>query len=31
VEITGDQLHFQIVSRAGDTVDSGVLPLLQKR
>ena len=31
VEIAGDQLHFQIVSRAGDTVDSGVLPLLQKR
>jgi len=31
VEIAGDQLHFQIVSRAGDTVDSGVLQLLQKR
>jgi phosphodiesterase/alkaline phosphatase D-like protein len=29
VEITGDKLYFQTVSRTGDTVDSGVLPLLQ--
>ena len=29
VEIAGDQLYFQTVSRTGDTVDSGVLPLLQ--
>jgi hypothetical protein len=28
VEISGDQMHFQIVSRIGDTVDSGALPLL---
>jgi len=26
VEIAGDQLHFQVVSRAGKTVDAGVLP-----
>lgn len=26
VEITGDQMHFQVVSRAGKTVDAGVLP-----
>ncbi len=26
VEIAGDNLHFQAVSRAGDTVDSGVVP-----
>jgi len=31
VEIAGNQLYFQIVSRTGDTVDSGVLPLLTQR
>ena len=25
VEISGDQLYFQVVSRTGDTVDSGVI------
>jgi hypothetical protein len=29
VEIVDDRLHFQVVSRAGETVDSGVLPLLR--
>ena len=28
VEITGDQLHFQVISRTGETVDSGALPRL---
>jgi predicted phosphodiesterase len=28
VEITGDALHFQTISRTGATVDSGVLPKL---
>jgi 3',5'-cyclic AMP phosphodiesterase CpdA len=26
IEIAGDQLHFQVISRTGETVDSGVLP-----
>jgi hypothetical protein len=26
VEIAGDQMHFQVVSRAGKTVDAGALP-----
>jgi hypothetical protein len=26
VEIAGDELHFQAISRTGQTVDSGVLP-----
>ncbi len=26
VEITGDLMHFQVISRAGKTVDSGALP-----
>jgi hypothetical protein len=26
MEIDGDQLHFQTISRRGDTVDSGVIP-----
>jgi predicted phosphodiesterase len=30
VEIDGDQLHFQAVSRLGQTVDSGTLPKLRK-
>jgi predicted MPP superfamily phosphohydrolase len=30
VEISGGELYFQIVSRTGDTVDSGALPLLRK-
>jgi hypothetical protein len=25
VEIAGDKLHFQTISRAGQTIDSGVL------
>jgi hypothetical protein len=26
IEIAGDQLHFQVISRTGETVDTGVLP-----
>jgi hypothetical protein len=26
VEITKDSMHFQVISRTGATVDSGVLP-----
>ena len=29
VEIAGDQLYFQTVSRTGETVDAGVLPLIK--
>jgi hypothetical protein len=25
-EIAGDELHFQIISRKGETIDSGVIP-----
>ncbi len=31
VEIDGDQMHFQVVSRTGQTVDSGVLMNSQKK
>ncbi len=31
MEISGDELHFQTISRTGETVDSGVLPLKHKR
>lgn len=31
VEISGDQLHFQVISRAGKSVDSGVLPRLDRK
>lgn len=31
LEVTGDQLHFQVVSRTGETVDSGVLPNQRKK
>ena len=30
LEIAGDQLHFQVISRTGETVDSGVLTKQQK-
>ena len=30
-EIEGDTLHFQTISRAGDTVDSGAIPRLVRR
>ena len=30
IEIAGDQLHFQVISRAGKTIDSGTLPRLGK-
>ena len=30
VEISGDQMHFQVISRAGETIDSGVLPRLDR-
>ncbi|MFL6332870.1 MAG: metallophosphoesterase family protein [Pyrinomonadaceae bacterium] len=25
-EVTGDEMHFQVISRTGETVDSGVIP-----
>jgi predicted phosphodiesterase len=31
VEIVKDALHFQVISRAGETVDSGVLPNQRKK
>lgn len=31
VEIAGDQMHFQVVSRAGKTIDTGVLPRLDRK
>ncbi|HEX8723630.1 MAG TPA: metallophosphoesterase [Pyrinomonadaceae bacterium] len=30
-EVAGDEMHFQVVSRTGDTVDSGVVPNLRKK
>ena len=30
VEISGDQLYFEVVSRTGETVDSGVVEVRQK-
>lgn len=30
VEITKDALHFQVISRTGQTVDSGMLPIQQR-
>lgn len=30
VEISGDQLYFQTISRRGDTIDSGVVPKQEK-
>lgn len=30
IEIAGDQMYFQVLSRAGETVDVGVLPLQKK-
>lgn len=31
LEVVGDQLHFQVISRTGDTVDSGVLTNQRKK
>ncbi|HVF57446.1 MAG TPA: metallophosphoesterase [Pyrinomonadaceae bacterium] len=31
LEVVGDQLHFQVVSRTGETVDAGVLTKQRKR
>jgi hypothetical protein len=31
VEVAGDQMHFQVISRTGETVDSGVLANQRKR
>jgi 3',5'-cyclic AMP phosphodiesterase CpdA len=31
LEINGDQMHFQVISRMGETVDSGVLANLRKK
>ena len=25
IEVAGDQMYFQVISRAGETVDSGVI------
>lgn len=30
-EVAGDEMHFQVISRAGETVDSGVLPNPRKK
>jgi hypothetical protein len=30
-EVVGNQLHFQVLSRTGDTVDQGVLVLQRKK
>jgi hypothetical protein len=30
-EAAGDQLHFQVITRTGQTVDSGVIPNLRKK
>jgi hypothetical protein len=30
-EVAGDEMHFQVVSRAGETVDSGAVPNLHKK
>lgn len=30
-EVAGDELHFQVISRKGETVDSGVVPNLRKK
>ncbi|HEU4595066.1 MAG TPA: metallophosphoesterase [Pyrinomonadaceae bacterium] len=31
VEVAGDQMHFQVISRTGETVDSGVITHQKKR
>jgi hypothetical protein len=31
VEVVKDEMHFQVISRTGETVDSGVLPNLRKK
>jgi hypothetical protein len=31
VEITGDEMHFQVISRAGKTIDSGILQRQQRK
>jgi hypothetical protein len=30
-EVAGDEMHFQVVSRAGETVDSGIIPNLRRK
>jgi hypothetical protein len=30
-EVVKDEMHFQVISRAGETVDSGVIPNLRKK
>ena len=30
-EVAGDEMHFQVISRAGETVDSGVVPNLRRK
>jgi hypothetical protein len=31
LEVAGDQMHFQVITRTGETVDSGVLPNQHKK
>jgi hypothetical protein len=31
LEVAGDEMHFQVISRAGETVDSGVLVNQRKK
>ncbi|HEX8492138.1 MAG TPA: metallophosphoesterase [Pyrinomonadaceae bacterium] len=31
IEVAGDQMHFQVITRTGETVDSGVLTNLRKK
>ena len=31
LEVSSDQIHFQVVSRTGETVDSGVIMNLKKK
>ena len=30
-EVVKDEMHFQVISRTGETVDSGVIPNLRKQ
>ena len=30
VEVAGDEMHFQVISRTGETVDSGVIPNVKR-
>lgn len=30
-EVAGDEMHFQVISRKGETVDPGVVPNLRRK